>query len=167
MAKVFGRSVLLVFCFHNYFFTAVLKCIQDFCSAVSRGRMEGMHTEGTENKLLTCRFFDYFMLPSVFPQSSCLFTVCCPFSAAASPSLLLLPSFLLFSVWFSFPLAFLPISSADLLIVPMPLSCFCHFSSFLPTDPTGQLTVADICEVTSFCSFGKKAVAVLHAQIQY
>lgn len=46
----------------------------------------------------------------------------------------------------------------------MPLSCFCYFSSFLPTDPTGQLTAADTCEVTSFCSFGKKAVAVLHAQ---
>lgn len=66
MAKVFGRSVLLVFCFHNYFFTAVLNCTQDFCSVVSRGKTEGMHTEGTKNKLLTCKFFDYCMLPSVF-----------------------------------------------------------------------------------------------------
>lgn len=93
MAKVFGRSVLLVFCFHNNFFTAVLSCMQDFCSVVSRGKMEGMHTEGTENKLLTCRFFDYCMLPSVFlnhPLSfySLLPVFSCSFPFSISPTFL-------------------------------------------------------------------------------
>lgn len=116
-----------------------------FCSAVSRRKRGRI---GTENKLLTCSLSLFHV--SVYLSSTilCPFTIP-PFSAAASS----------FTVSSTFPstVLILLLQCADLLIIPMPLPCFCHFSGFLPTDPTGQLTVtASPVKWPVFSSFGKK-----------
>lgn len=135
---------LFIFCVYFFHCCAPLHASM-FCSAVSRRKRGRI---GTENKLLTCSLSLFHV--SVYLSSTilCPFTIP-PFSAAASS----------FTVSSTFPstVLILLLQCADLLIIPMPLPCFCHFSGFLPTDPTGQLTVtASPVKWPVFSSFGKK-----------
>lgn len=160
MATVLGRSVLSVFSFHLYFslLCSVACSLFPSPSTLFSSGAGCAYRGKPQSKLLTCTVSDYFCccppfcyyslcFYNLFPLFSCSFPLpISPTFLSAVQSLTLLPS------------SFSPhLLSTDLLIIPMPPSCFCHFSSFPPTGPAAQFTIADILhshKTTRFCFLG-------------
>lgn len=122
-----------------------------FC-CVQEKEMENWHKEQVAY-LHVLRFHVSVHLSSTI---LCPFTIS-PFSAAASSSLFLLSSCLLFSFWFSFPLRSSPSPEcwpADHSHATTLLLSFLQLSSDTSYRATHSCWLT--CEATSFCSFGKK-----------
>lgn len=140
MATVLGRSGAILFAPRVFFTQLHAGLFPSPSTLFFRGTMS-IQREATKQIAHLHIFWLIYVAVHLGVTILYVFTICFPCSAAVSPSLFLLPSFVLFWAWFSFPLPSLPISR-----VQTCSSFLCHHLALNSRDPWGNPFLPKLCQ---------------------